>query len=97
MANITYHENPFLLRPVFSPHFSAQNCSEHSGKKAAPPTPDAIMAPVSLPEGFNEYWYAGKAEACTYEVTQERYGEIRQAEQVNIFVTENFTYQTSET
>ncbi|MFN0174783.1 MAG: septum formation inhibitor Maf [Saprospiraceae bacterium] len=71
--------------------FSAQNCSEHSGKTAEPLTPDPTMEPVSLPEGFNEYWYAGKAELCTYDVTQERYGEIRQAEQVNVFVTEDFS------
>lgn len=82
---------PFSFALFSALIISAQNCSEHSGKMAAPPTPDPIMAPVSLPEGFNEYWYAGKAELCTYEVTQERYGEIRQAEQVNIFVTEDFS------
>ncbi|MBK6994611.1 MAG: septum formation inhibitor Maf [Lewinellaceae bacterium] len=82
---------PFSFALFSALIFSAQNCSEHSGKTAEPPTPDAIMAPVSLPEGFNEYWYAGKAELCTYEVTQERYGEIRQAEQVNVFVTEDFS------
>lgn len=82
---------PFSFALFSALIFAAQNCSEHAGKTAEPPTPDAIMAPVSLPEGFNEYWYAGKAELCTYEVTQERYGEIRQAEQVNVFVTEDFS------
>jgi len=82
---------PFSFALFSALIFSAQNCSEHSGKTAEPPTPDANMAPVSLPEGFSEYWYAGKAELCAYEVTQERYGEIRQAEQVNVFVTEDFS------
>ncbi|MCB9307797.1 MAG: hypothetical protein H6565_14465 [Lewinellaceae bacterium] len=41
--------------------------------------------------GFKEYWYRGMAELSTYEVEQERYGEMRRAEQVNIFVTEDFS------
>lgn len=47
--------------------------------------------PIELAEGFKDYWYAGKAEVCTYDVLQERYGAVRQAEQVNIFVTEDFS------
>lgn len=72
--------------------FSTQNCSEPSEKASTKPTVSApATAAIPLPEGFNDYWYAGKAELCTYDVSQERYGEIRQAEQVNVFVTEDFS------
>ena len=75
--------------------FSSQNCADNAGntnpKPAAPTPPDPIMVPVILPPEFNSYWYAGKAEITTYDVIQERYGEIRQAEQVNIFVTEDLS------
>ncbi|MEZ4892014.1 MAG: hypothetical protein R3A50_03320 [Saprospiraceae bacterium] len=37
------------------------------------------------------YWYQGKAELCSYEVEQERYGEIRKASEVLVFVTEDFS------
>jgi len=75
--------------------FSAQNCAEKAENKVTAVASEVITAQktpsITLPEGFNAYWYAGKAEICTYNVTQERYGEIRQAEQVNIFVTEDFS------
>ncbi len=74
--------------------FSTQNCTEQSGQSTGKQTPEpvSLAAPsVPLPAGFNDYWYAGKAEISTYDVTQERYGEVRQAEQVNIFVTEDFS------
>lgn len=74
---------------------STQNCTENNPKKEDSTTiPDKTpIAPtaIELPEGFNQYWYAGTAELTTYEVTQERYGELRPAEQVNIFVTEDLS------
>ncbi len=51
----------------------------------------ADAAPIALAAGFNDYWYQGTAELCVYKVEQERYGEMREAEQVNIFVTEDFS------
>lgn len=39
---------------------------------------------------FKEYWYSGLAEVTSYELKQERYGEIRNGTAVNIFVTEDF-------
>jgi hypothetical protein len=42
------------------------------------------------PESFNGYWYSGKAELNRYELTQSRYGEMRQGEVVMVFVTEDF-------
>ncbi|MBK7233851.1 MAG: hypothetical protein IPH93_16710 [Saprospiraceae bacterium] len=37
------------------------------------------------------YWFDGKAEISTFSLVQARYGEIRQAEAVLIFVTEDFS------
>ena len=39
---------------------------------------------------FNAYWYAGKAEIKTYNLTQSRYGELHQGMATIIFVTEPF-------
>ncbi len=84
---------PFAL--FSAAFFSSQNCSEHSGKTSSKPAEMPLTSPammsVTLPEGFNEYWYAGIAELCTYDLSQERYGETRQAEQVNVFVTEDLS------
>jgi hypothetical protein len=49
------------------------------------------LAPYPTPPDFGTYWYQGKAEICTYNVEQERYGEKRIAQQVNVFVTEDFS------
>ena len=39
---------------------------------------------------FNDYWYAGKAEIKTYQLTQSRYGELHSGMATVIFVTEPF-------
>ena len=39
---------------------------------------------------FNDYWYAGKAEIKTYNLTQSRYGELHKGMATVIFVTEPF-------
>ncbi|MGB0788747.1 MAG: septum formation inhibitor Maf [Marinirhabdus sp.] len=44
----------------------------------------------TLPTGFEKYWYTGTAEITSYDLKQERYGEIRQGSAVTIFVTEDF-------
>ncbi len=41
-------------------------------------------------EQFKKHWYDGKAEITSYNLLQERYGEIRQGTAVTIFVTEDF-------
>jgi hypothetical protein len=46
------------------------------------------LTPVTQPD---QYWFQGKAELAVYDVEQERYGEMRPAEQVTIFVTEDFS------
>ncbi|MHA6249989.1 hypothetical protein ACXYMU_18800 [Pontibacter sp. CAU 1760] len=40
---------------------------------------------------FSKYWYQGKAELNSYDLTQYRYGEPREGEAVLIFVTEDFS------
>ena len=44
----------------------------------------------NLPDGWNDYWYAGLAEINTYDIIQNRYGQERTGEMVHIFVTEPF-------
>ena len=39
---------------------------------------------------FQDYWYSGKAEITSYQLSQERYNEIRKGIAVKIFVTEDF-------
>ena len=41
-------------------------------------------------EQFNAYWNQGKAELNRYELTQARYGELRQGDAIMVFVTEDF-------
>ena len=45
---------------------------------------------ATRPDGWDAYWYAGLAEVNSYDVQQERYGELRPATEVLIFVTEPF-------
>ncbi|MEQ8910641.1 MAG: septum formation inhibitor Maf [Vicingaceae bacterium] len=41
-------------------------------------------------EEFNAYWYQGKAELNSYDLTQSRYGEKRKGDAVLVFVSEDF-------
>lgn len=58
----------------------------------------AIAASCSQPQRENvdfdawgKYWFQGKAELSSFELTQYRYGEAREGEAVLIFVTEDFS------
>ena len=51
---------------------------------------DISQGERQLTEEFNSYWYAGKAELTSYELKQERYGELHSGTAVTIFVTEDF-------
>lgn len=42
-------------------------------------------------EDFHDYWYQGKAEITTYQLSQARYGEMHNGKCVMIFVTEPFS------
>lgn len=77
----------FLFSIPFCALFSVcslQNCTNSA------PTPTPTL-PAAAPLSNANYWYQGKAEISTFDVVQARYGENRVAEQVNVFVTEDFS------
>ena len=51
---------------------------------------ELIVEKRDLSEEFKEYWYSGKAEMSSYELTQYRYDEPRKGKAVLIFVSEDF-------
>ncbi len=51
------------------------------------PTSPALPAPT------RNYWYQGKAEISTFDVEQRRYGQMRRAQEIFVFVTEDFSAQ----
>ena len=53
-------------------------------------SPEKKTTNIKLSEDFKKYWYQGKAEISTYELKQNRYGEIRKGTSTLIFVTEDF-------
>lgn len=59
-------------------------CESQSQNKKSKPA-------KSYSNQFASYWFQGKAELNSYELTQARYGELRQGEAVLIFVTEDFS------
>lgn len=40
---------------------------------------------------FKDYWFAGIAEICEYDLTQARYGELRKGSATLVFVTESYS------
>ena len=47
---------------------------------------------ISLPQpAGTDYWHQGKAELNSCDVVQERYGELREASEVMVFGTEDFS------
>jgi hypothetical protein len=64
-------------------------CSNVDTKKTVPNLKKEIYS-FKKDSKFNAYWYQGKAEITSYELTQARYGEIHQGTAVHIFVTEDF-------
>ncbi len=79
----------FLLFIVF------MGCNSTEEKNSSNTIPDKkkeskSVAARTVSKEFKEYWFDGKAELTSYQLMQERYGEIRQGTAVNIFVTEDF-------
>ncbi|WP_152559905.1 hypothetical protein [Hymenobacter sp. IS2118] len=67
---------------------SGAQCSSTPDTKAA----QAQVVPAApLPPEFGSYWFQGKAELTSYDLTQARYGELHQGEAVLVFVTEDFS------
>ncbi|MEQ9290378.1 MAG: hypothetical protein RIG77_25825 [Cyclobacteriaceae bacterium] len=46
---------------------------------------------AAISSEFSNYWFQGKAELTSYNLSQARYGELRDGEAVLIFVTEDFS------
>lgn len=44
----------------------------------------------NLTQEFKDYWYQGSAEVSTYELSENRYGELRNGKATLIYVTEDF-------
>jgi len=65
------------------------SCSNVDTKKMVPNLKKEIYS-FKKDSRFNSYWYQGKAEITSFELTQARYGEIHQGTAVHIFVTEDF-------
>ncbi|MBD3637583.1 MAG: septum formation inhibitor Maf [Crocinitomicaceae bacterium] len=51
---------------------------------------EELIKPRNTDE-FGDFWYDGKAEVSSYELTQARYGELHEGKGVMIFVTEPFS------
>jgi len=50
-----------------------------------------VTKAVPLPPEFGKYWFQGKAELTSYDLTQARYGELHRGEAVLVFVTEDLS------
>lgn len=59
-------------------------CSTKSNPEKAESTP------IPTSKEFNEYWYSGTGEITSYQLSQARYGELREGKAVFIYVTEPF-------
>ena len=55
------------------------------------PAETQITKAAPLPPEFGAYWFQGKAELTSYDLTQARYGELHRGEAVLIFVTEDLS------
>jgi len=77
---------------------SVQGCGNQKEEKtkviAVAERPEIIQQPqvkrIPLSKEFKSYWYNGEAEISSFELEQERYGEMRLGSAVLIYVTEDF-------
>ena len=63
---------------------------EKDGKTSIGEDLTAQLEDRELSQEFKDYWYSGTAEISSYELSQARYGEMREGSAVMIFVTEPF-------
>ncbi len=75
----------FQFSFVISLFISCNKNEAHKGKTIAEDITYRNLSPE-----FKEYWFSGKAEITSYELSQLRYGELREGTAVSIFVTEDF-------
>ncbi|MDQ3003064.1 MAG: hypothetical protein M3Y08_17600 [Fibrobacterota bacterium] len=55
---------------------------------------DRATSPIGPSQAFLQYWKSGLAELSSYEITTERYGEMRKAQGVLVFVYEELNADT---
>jgi len=82
MKLCTVKFNHYLILLCYLPVFLFISCNEQPNDY-----PDKSV----ITEEFKNYWYAGKAEISSYNLTQSRYGEERNGKAMMIFVTEDFS------
>ena len=87
--------NLFKLLSFLSFLIVFNSCNSSEEKNGTPTLPkkkvtEKTAEPRNLSEEFKDYWYSGKAEITSYQLIQERYGELREGTTVNIFVSEDF-------
>lgn len=68
----------------------AGNAVSGSTEAAKKDAPQVVLASATDSQ-FNDYWYAGKAEICSYDYTINRYDEPRNGYNVFVFVTEDLS------
>jgi len=83
----------FLLFLLALVSCDQQNEENHSLSKEESGISESEAAPRELTAGFKDYWYSGLAEISSYDLKQDRYGELRDGTAVLIFVTEPFDVQ----
>lgn len=75
----------FLIFVIFFGCKESENRLIPASDKVSSKQIERILTPE-----FKEYWYDGTAEITSYELQQERYGELRAGKAVMVFVTEDF-------
>lgn len=65
-------------------------CENANSSVEIPILDQASLSSRELSSQFEEYWYSGQAEISSYQLVQERYGELREGTAVTIYVTEDF-------
>ena len=83
------HTRPYFLLWASALLLSGAQCSSTPNTSSAAAVPASVSAP--LPPAFGSYWFQGKAELTSYDLTQARYGELHKGEAVLVFVTEDFS------
>lgn len=71
--------------------FSLQACTQPSGAIESGSKQTSTEPSLNIATNFGDYWYQGKAELTSYDLTQVRYGEERKGNAVLVFVTEDFS------
>ncbi|AZQ44382.1 septum formation inhibitor Maf [Nonlabens ponticola] len=84
-----------LLLLLLAACIGCETPSENEKNEVDSTTNEVAYEPSTAParnlsQDFKDYWYAGVAEICSYELNQSRYGQNRPGDAVLIFVTEPF-------